>query len=199
MQPNVFLASSFHTVFGELQEKGLLPKKARVAFIPTAGDPYPEKPWIDADRKALERLEYDITDIDLKNATRELLKKELSGHDIIFVAGGNTTYLAQHSCISGFVDLIRDFLRQGKLYIGSSAGSILAGPTVEPFMAEDLADLPKDFVLTKPFCLHLVNYVVLPHDQVTLFSEDHDRIIKEYGDRCAFVRLTDQQYRVEHI
>jgi dipeptidase E len=199
MQPNTILTSSFHTVFNELRQRELLPKTASVAFIPTAGDPYSERPWIDADREALNELGYDVTDIDLKNTTKELLEKKISSHDIIFVAGGNTTYLAQHSCASGFVDLIRDFLRQGKLYIGSSAGSILAGPTVEPFMAEDLADLPNDFVLTKPFCLHLVNYVVLPHDQVTLFSEDHDRIIKEYGDRCAFVRLTDQQYRVEHI
>ena len=126
---NIILASSFNTVVGELQEKSLLPKTASVAFIPTAGDPYPERPWIDADRKALVELGYNVTDIDLKGVTAESLEKELSSHDIIFVAGGNTTYLVQQSYISGFDDVIRGFLERGKLYIGSSAGSILAGRT----------------------------------------------------------------------
>jgi len=155
-KPNLILTSSFNTVAQELREKSLLPKTASVAFIPTAGDPYSERPWIDADRNALVDLGYSVTDIDLKGVTAESLEKELSSHDIIFVAGGNTTYLVQYSHISGFADVIRAFLKQGKLYIGSSAGSILAGPTVEPFVTEDLAELPKDFILTNLSCLHLV-------------------------------------------
>lgn len=198
-KPNVILTSSFNTVAQELREKSLLPKTASVAFIPTAGDPYPERPWIDADRKALVELGYSVTDIDLKDVAAESLEKELSSHDIIFVAGGNTTYLVQQSHASGFADVIHDLLKQGKLYIGSSAGSILAGPTVEPFVIEDLAELPKDFVLTKPTCLHLVDYVVLPHDQVEQFSVEHDKIINGYSDRFTFVRLTDQEYRLENI
>ena len=198
-KPNIILTSSFNTVAKELQEKSLLPKTASVAFIPTAGDPYPERPWIDADRKALVELGYNVTDIDLKDVTTESLEKGLSTHNIIFVAGGNTTYLVQQSYISGFADLIRDFLEKGKIYIGSSAGSILAGPTVEPFVTEDLAELPKDFVLTKPICLDLVDYVLLPHDQVEEFSTEHNKIIKKYDDQFMFVRLTDQEYRLEHI
>ena len=196
---NIILTSSFNTVVKELREKSLLPKSASVAFIPTAGDPYPERPWIDADRNALVDLGYSVTDIDLKGVTAESLEKELSSHDIIFVAGGNTTYLVQHSHISGFADVIRAFLKQGKLYIGSSAGSILAGPTVEPFVIEDLAELPKDFVLTKPTCLHLVDYVALPHDQVEQFSAVHDKIVKQYGGLFTFARLTDKEYRMEDI
>lgn len=198
-KPNVILTSSFNTVVGELREKSLLPKTASVAFIPTAGDPYPERPWIDADRRALVELGYGVTDITLKGVPDNSLEKELSGHDIIFVAGGNTTYLAQQSQVSGFADLIRGFLKQGKLYIGSSAGSILAGPTVEPFVAEDITELPKDFVLTEPTGLRLVDYVVLPHDQVEQFSAEHDKILKQYGGRFTFVRLMDKEYQTEKI
>ncbi|OGL71631.1 hypothetical protein A3B32_00030 [Candidatus Uhrbacteria bacterium RIFCSPLOWO2_01_FULL_53_9] len=198
-KPNVILTSSFNTVAQALREKSLLPKTASVVFIPTAGDPYPERPWIDADRKALVELGYSVTDIDLKGSAADSLEKEISSHDIIFVAGGNTTYLTQESHVSGFADLIPELLKQGKLYIGSSAGSILAGPTVEPFMTEDLAELPKDFVLTKPTCLHLVDYVVLPHDQVEQFSAEHNKIIKSHSDRFTFIRLTDQEYRLENI
>ena len=199
MQPNTILTSSFHTVFNELRQRELLPKTASVAFIPTAGDPYSERPWIDADRKALVELGYSVRDIDLKGSTADSLGKELSSHDIIFVAGGNTTYLVQQSNISGFTDVIHDLLKQGRLYIGSSAGSILAGPTVEPFVTEDLTELPRDFVLTKPTCLHLVDYIVLPHDQVEQFSAEHDKIINGYSNRFTFVRLTDQEYRLENF
>ncbi|MBI2474007.1 Type 1 glutamine amidotransferase-like domain-containing protein [Candidatus Uhrbacteria bacterium] len=196
---NLILTSSFNTVAGELREKSLLPKAASVAFIPTAGNPYPERPWIDADRKALVELGYNVTDIDLKGGSAESLEKELSNHDIIFVAGGNTTYLVEQAHVSGFSSVVRRLLGNEKMYIGSSAGSILAGPTVEPFVTEDLAELPKDFVLTNPSCLRLVDYVVLPHDQVEQFSAEHDKIIKQYGEQLTFVRLTDKEYRTENI
>lgn len=198
-KPNVILTSSFHTVAKELRETSILPKTASVAFVPTAGDPYPERPWIDADRKALVGLGYDVADIGLKGETKDSLAKKLDAFDVIFVAGGNTTYLAQRSCESGFITLIRDLLKRGKRYVGSSAGSILAGPTVEPFLEEDLAELPKDFVLTERDCLHLVDFVVLPHDQVEQFSSEHDKIIEGYGDRFSFVRLTDREYRLYEI
>lgn len=70
-KPNIILTSSFNSVTQELWEKSLLPKTASVAFIPTAGDPYPERPWIDADRKALVGLGYNVTDIGLKGVTIE--------------------------------------------------------------------------------------------------------------------------------
>ncbi|MFA4845442.1 MAG: Type 1 glutamine amidotransferase-like domain-containing protein [Patescibacteria group bacterium] len=199
VKPNTILTSSFNTVVGELQEKSLLPKMASVAFIPTAGDPYPERPWIDADRKALAELGYSVTDIDLKSRTADSLEKELSSHDIVFVAGGNTTYLVEQVHLSGFSPVVKKLLGKGKMYIGSSAGSILAGPTVEPFAKEDIAELSKDFVLINPSCLRLVDYVVLPHDQVEQFSAEHNKIVKQYGERFTFVRLTDKEYRTENI
>ncbi len=176
-----------------------LPETASVAFIPTAGDPYPERPWIEADRAALVAFGYRVTDVDLKNKTADLLRTILSQHNIIFVAGGNTTYLMQQANASGFAVVIRALIQQGKQYIGSSAGSILAGPTVEPFVKEDLAELPKDFVLSKPTCLNLIDYVVLPHDQVDIFAAEHDKILKEYEGRLIFVRLTDGEYRGEQM
>lgn len=199
VQPNLLLTSSFHTVAQELQAKSLLPKTASVAFIATAGDPYPERPWIDADRKALVELGYNVTDIDLKRGTVDSLERKLSNHDIIFVAGGNTTYLVEQTHLSSFLSVIRKLLETGKIYIGSSAGSILAGPTVEPFAKEDLAELPKDFVLTNPSCLGLVDYVVLPHDQIAQFAEEHDKMVKQYGEQITFVRLTDKEYKTEKI
>lgn len=191
---SLILTSSFNTVVNELREKLLIPAEAVVGFIPTAGDPYPEKPWVDADRDALLALGYQIVDVDLKNKTGDELKGELDSVDIIFVAGGNTSFLAHHAHRSHFGGVVRDLLKQGKLYIGSSAGSILAGPTVEPFLQSDLAEL-SGLVLDASPCLQLVDYVVLPHDQVPVFAAEHDNVVKAYSDRFTFVRLTDDEYR----
>lgn len=197
--PNVILTSSFQTVARELREASVLPAFASVGFVTTAGDPYAERPWIDADRAALVGLGYEVVDVDLKHKTADALREELRGRDVLFVAGGNTTYLARHADASGFAEVVRELLAEGKRYVGSSAGSILAGPTVEPFADEDRAELPADFASGNPACLRLVDYVVLPHDQVDQFSAEHDRIIEKYGNRFAFVRLTDRDYRLETI
>jgi dipeptidase E len=199
MESNIILTSSFNSVAKELLEKAVIPNAASVAFIPTAGDPYPEKPWIDADRNTLVGLRYNVTDFDLKQKSKSELQNDLKNFDVIFFAGGNTTYLAHYAHLSNFSVVVRDLLQQGKVYIGSSAGSILAGPTVEPFLKEDASELPTDFVVSHKDCLGLVDYVVLPHDNVSAFSSEHDKIIEQYKNRFSFVRLKDNEYRLENI
>jgi len=197
--PNLILTSSFHAVATELREKGLIPPAGvSVAFVPTAGDVYPERPWIDADRKALVEIGFRVVDVDLKDKRVDGLRDELKGFDLIFVAGGNTTYLAEHARRSGFGIVVRELLKQGKLYVGSSAGSILAGPTVEPFVAEDTLEFPPGFVAESPACLGLVDYVALPHDQVSAFAEEHDKIVATRAD-LKFVRMSDHEYRCEAV
>ena len=194
---NVILTSSFSTVAKELWDKGLLPNKAKVAFIPTAGDYYKDKPWMEADRKALTDLGYHVVDVDLKDKNSDRMAADFAAADILFVAGGNTTYLTAQAHLSGFDAIVRDLLRQGKIYIGSSAGSILAGPTVEPFIAEDLPELPSDFVLADPTCLGLVDYIVLPH--YPKHADENDKIAEKFGTKFHFIKITDREYRVENI
>lgn len=198
--PSLVLTSSFQTVANELREKNLVPPPgASVAFIPTAANPYPVHPWIDADREALADLGYRVTDVDIENRTGVDLRAELSKHDVIFVAGGLVTYLAEHARRSGFNAIIRGLLRDGKIYVGSSAGSMIVGPTVEPFLEEEKTELPTGFVLENPECMRLVDFAILPHDQVSEFAKQHDAIEKRYAGTYRFVRLTDSEYRCETV
>lgn len=195
---SIILTSSFNTIAQELRAKGHLPEKASVAFIANAADPYQEKPWMEADRKAIINLGYTITDIDLRETTRDALKAALASFNIIFVGGGNTTYLTELSHRSGFHEIIRDLLNQGKIYVGSSAGSILAGPSVEPFVKGDLPELSSDFTLTNSTCLGLVDYIILPHYSAHK-AETKDQMADAYGSRFQFVKITDQEYRCENV
>jgi dipeptidase E len=96
----------------------------KVAFIPTAGDPYPETPWQDADRNKLEELGFQVSTVGLKGKTEEQLRKELSDVQVLFVDGGNTFYLLEHAKKSGFLTIAQELIQKGVIYIGSSAGSI---------------------------------------------------------------------------
>lgn len=193
--PRLILTSSFHTVAQPLLQKGLLSSKTvSVAFIPTAGDPYGERPWIDADRRALEDLGYKVFIVDLKDKTSEQLKASLDPAQMIFVAGGNTTYLFEMVHQSGFSSVIHALLAEGRVYVGSSAGSLLAGPSVEPFIEEDRAELPKAFSLHDPTGLQLVDYIILPH--YPQYARENDYIATRFDGRWPFVKLTDDEYRI---
>jgi len=149
---------------------------------------------MEADRKALRDLGYKIYEVDLQNKTAKKLKSEPESSEMIFVAGGNTTYLFEQVHITGFDTIIRDLL-SGHIYIGSSAGSILAVPTVASFVEEDAAELPKDFILHAPQGLNLVNYIVLLH--YPSFAKENDKILKHFSDQYNFVKLTDEEWRVK--
>lgn len=194
----VILTSSFSSVAKALYDKNLLPHEAvAVGFVTTAADPYTDKLWMENDRQALLSLGYKVIDIDLKNQNADSLRSAFHDARIIFVAGGNTTYLVEWARRSGFHEVIRELLSDNRIFIGSSAGSILAGPTVEPFVPEDIADLSKDFLLKDPQCFGLVDYVVLPH--YPSYATNNDRIADDYGDRLKFVKLRDDEYRTEEI
>ncbi len=194
--PNIILTSSFNAVAQELFVRNLIPRApVRVAFIATAGNIYKNTPWITKDRNALTDLGYALVELDLVGKNAEQLKSDLAPCDIIFVAGGNTSYLCEYAHISGLHLIIRDLLSGGRMYIGSSAGSILAGPSVEPFLEEDSKELPQDFILHDPCGLRLVEYVTLPH--YPNFAKENDAIAKKYLHQFTFVPLTDTEYRAD--
>jgi len=94
----------------------------KAVFIPTAGDPYDNKDFVEADRIALEKYGLDIVEMDIKNKNEEEIREIIDGADIVLVAGGDTFYLMEKLKESGADKIIKEFVARGGIYIGSSAG-----------------------------------------------------------------------------
>ena len=84
-------------------------------------------------------------------------RKAIDAAQAIFVGGGNTFRLLAGLYSSGLLDVIRNKVEHGVPYIGSSAGSIVACPTLKT---------TKDMPIVQPSsfdALGLVNFQISPH------------------------------------
>lgn len=150
---------------------GKPPSQISVAFIPTAADP--KDPDFDPYfiEKSVQELKdigiKTIDEVDLRKTPSKTLKKKLSKYDVIFVNGGNTFYLLHWMRKSGFTDVVNELLENtGRVYVGVSAGSITAGPSIE--MAGNKWKTGKESdrnrVGIKDFTgLNLIDFTVIPH------------------------------------
>ncbi len=191
----LFLASEAWLVIDRLFE--IMPQRPRdltVAFIPTAANVAKDKWFIDEDFNALVNSGFNVVSVDLAGITKERLWAKLKDVDVLFVAGGNAFYLAQEAHKSGFYGMAKSLIKRGVVYVGSSAGSVFAGPTIEPVKTLDDPQEAPDLKSHKG--LELVNFVILPHYiyEASERKEEYDGIVREYAaSGLRLVPLTDQE------
>lgn len=168
------------------------PSEAKVAFIPTAADPYDDKWFIDVDLKKLNMMGFSLTQIDIKGKDQNELQDVLKDFDVIYVAGGNAFYLLEKIYQSGFDKVVKELLNKGVVYAGASAGAVIVCPTIEP-MAE-LDDPSKAPNLKSYQALNLIDFVILPHYGKEKYIEKYKKIMDTYQNKgYEIITLTDQQ------
>ena len=92
-----------------------------------------QRRWADATKKGrvlAAQLGVEIHCVDCAKTQGEELARSLHGASCIWVTGGNTFFLWQHMRASGLDEMIRSKLAAGALYVGCSAGAIVAGRSV---------------------------------------------------------------------
>ncbi|MCX6718462.1 MAG: Type 1 glutamine amidotransferase-like domain-containing protein [Candidatus Staskawiczbacteria bacterium] len=103
-----------------------------VAFITTAAKPEENLDYLKKDWNIMrDELGFNVEEVDIDGKTESEVMKLLELKDIIFVEGGNTFYLLKSMRECNFEKVIRKLLKWGKVYIGASAGSIVAGKTIK--------------------------------------------------------------------
>lgn len=176
------------------------PKESSVAFIPTAADPEEDKWFVDSAKKELADLGFEITGVDLKDHDEKSLNEVLEDKDIIYINGGNTYYLMCWVRRSGLDKIIESLLNNGITYVGTSAGSIIAGPNIslagwEPF--EDVNGIQ----LEDLGGLNLVDFAISPHFQMDSIEKLEKRKRKFPYKVIALtdsqaIEVTDRDYKI---
>lgn len=113
----------------------ILPKPAdqiKLAHIITASNMENDTSYVEKDKKLMKEAGFQVIDIDIVGKTETELRKILQGFDVIYVQGGNTFYLLKAVRESGFDKVIKELIERGVIYIGVSAGTIIAGPNIDP-------------------------------------------------------------------
>ncbi len=151
--------------------------RKKAIFIPTAGDPYDNKDFVEADRIALEKYGLDIVEMDIKNKNEEEIRKTIVGADIVLVAGGDTFYLMEKLKESGADKIIKEFIARDGIYIGSSAGSIICCPTIEG--AEEFDDPNLALKLDNFDGMGIFKDIIIPHTHKEKYFERVRRVTKK--------------------
>jgi len=195
---HLFLTSSVHVVAQDIAKKVDISKNSKnneLVFINTAAESVTgDKTWLENDRQALINAGFEVTDYTITGKTLTQLKKDLNGYRYIYLSGGNTYCLIQQSQKTGFTSLIKDLiLKQGKIYIGTSAGSIIAGPKCPDYLLS-----AKQIRRSKQVKGYgLVNFTVVPHWGSKEFKDLYlkKRLKIAYKiDQVPLLLLTDNQY-----
>ena len=163
----------------EPQIKDFIGRRVRVVFIPYAL--HDRRAYCEQAEGRFRKMGLEFQSVhDVSNASRVIERAE-----IIFIGGGNTFRLLYELHRNQMIEPIRRAVRAGTPYIGSSAGSIVACPSLKT---------TKDMPVVQPLtfeALGLVPFQISPHyldpdpasthmgetqeERIGQFLEEHDR------------------------
>lgn len=127
--------------------------KQKVLFVPYAL--YDRDAYAMTANERFQRMGYELTSV--HRATNPI--QAVKNADVVFVGGGNTFRLLKALYDFDLLEVIRERVAQGMPYVGSSAGSNVAGPTIKT---------TKDMPIVQPpsfDALGLVPFQISPHFQ----------------------------------
>ncbi|MFH1582445.1 MAG: Type 1 glutamine amidotransferase-like domain-containing protein [bacterium] len=164
------------------------PDETSLCFITTASHPEENKWYVEKDRERLSELGFKVTEMDLKEENENSLNDKLKDFDVIFVEGGNTFYLLKYVRESGFDKALKPFLDKGGVYLGVSAGSMIAGLNIE---SAGWKHADRNTVNLQDLTgLNLVPFVIAPH-----IDESNIEATRECASKVNYpvIALTDKQ------
>ncbi|WP_235591047.1 MULTISPECIES: Type 1 glutamine amidotransferase-like domain-containing protein [Corynebacterium] len=183
----LFLASYLHPQLREFLH-------GKILYIDDAAVGMEEVSFAQKEREEVASIASDFVSLTVANTTLEEFETQVKKADCVYVASGNAYRVLYELKKSGAFELLSEAVRGGLPYAGSSAGAVLAGPSVEPIsVMDDPGAVPE---LHDRTALSLTPYVVVPHAQgttgpytISVISET----VQKYGKDWNLVLLRDGQ------
>lgn len=141
----------------------------KVLYIPTAANGEGFGSWKSGESlKVAHKLSNCINIVQLEDFHSINIKQETKKSDIIWIAGGMSGYLMYWIRRTGFDEILNGELKKEKIYVGSSAGSMICAKTL--FSAEwCFGDEEPGASLISG--LGLIDFEIYPHYDDSLFSK----------------------------
>ena len=187
----LFLVSSFKDVANVLKNLENDLEGKTVTFIPTASVVEKVIFYVNAGKKALEKVGLIIDELEISTATTDEIRTKLTGNDLIYITGGNTFFLLQELKRTGADKIIVEEINAGKLYIGESAGAIVASANIEYIKGMD--SIKKAPNLANFDALGLVEFYTVPHYTNLPFKKIAQKIIDDYSSTLSLVPISNKE------
>ena len=189
---NMILTSSLYESI-ELVKKFLdkNTESKKILFIPTATNIDEYKKYIHLTQKAFEDFGYEVENFDVSIFSEEIAKEKLSQAKIVFISGGNTFYLLQELKRKNLTSYLKERIENGLLYIGESAGSVIAAPDIEYASIVDDKTLATE--LNDYTGLNLVDFYIVPHFEEEPFVESSRNTVELYKDKLDLKLINNKE------
>lgn len=163
---------------------GKKPEDTTIVFIPTASNViYESKEWLIEDLVNLKKLNFKSIEItDISAVDESVWKPSLERADVLFFEGGNEYYLMEWLNKTGLSKDLKELLKD-KVYVGSSAGSMVTCPK---FLVKVTQDMYEECLEgeREMNCLNFVDFCFLPHLNSEYFPEKTKEEIEDITKDC---------------
>jgi dipeptidase E len=191
----LFLSSSVNFVAKDIASRVKDAGSLKGVFIPTAAEVEDgDLQWLKDDRQGLVDAGFNLFDYTITGKRYDEIEKDLRDVDFIHVNGGNTFYLLLQARKSGFDKFVRKAVKDGKIYSGSSAGSIIASPNIEIANTIESKTYEKELGSFEGF--GITDVITFPHWGSDSFKDLYlnHRLDMTYKKGNKIILLNDDQY-----
>lgn len=167
-------------------------KGKKIAYIPTAANGEVWESWKTGGSWELaQSLNADITLVLLEDCWNKDIIPQLEGKDIIWFAGGQPGYLMYWIRRAQVDKHLKRILDAGALYVGSSAGSMIAGKTNE---VTEWYEGENEYGANVIPTLNLVDFDIYPHYK----EEQLEHIKNHYKGKKLYLLKDGEEIIVEN-
>lgn len=151
---------------------GILKSKMKIGYVTTASKGARDKTFFEKVKNAMRENNISFEEIDIEGKSKDDMLNFFKNKNVIHIEGGNTFYLLKAIRETGFAEVLKELLSEGKVYIGTSAGAYIMCPTIE---VANWNETGKDrFKLTDFSALNYVPFVLKVH-----YKDEAENLVKE--------------------
>lgn len=151
---------------------GILKSEMKIGYVTTASKGARDKTFFEKVKNAMRENNIAFEEIDIEGKSKDEMLNFFKNKNVIHVEGGNTFYLLKAIRETGFAEILKELLSEGKVYIGTSAGAYIMCPTIE---VANWNETGRDrFGLTDFSALNYVPFVLKVH-----YKDEAEILVKE--------------------